>query len=41
VNSIRREYQGWLLGKKQDAASDEILSLDLERLPIQPWLATN
>jgi hypothetical protein len=41
VNSMRREYQGWLLGKKQDAASDEILSLDLERLPVQSWLTTN
>ena len=41
MNSMRREYQGWLLRKKQDAAGDETPSLDLERLPIQPRLTTN
>src|SRR5215213_2900071 len=41
LNSIRREYQGWLLRKKQDAAGDETPSLDLERLPIQPRLTAN
>src|SRR5215213_10116284 len=34
LNSIRREYQGWLPRKKQASVGDESRTLDLERLPI-------